>query len=337
MINSIKSIFSSPLPSSSSSSSSSDSHPTIKKHKPVHTDYSSLPVSIPDDFLSSSTPAPDSPGPIVYTPIDWSSSPIPENQGKYAVILDNVLSPSECSTLIKLAEQSVPLDNPTMRGGDGGPWMPALVNVGMGYEVLTPEYRRSARIVWDSKEVVERLWKRMESVKEVKEALERVKGVKTVGRRDGQDGKEWEMVRVNERLRFLRYGVGDFFKPHCDSSFVEKQELQRGGPVKTLFTVHLYLNDSKAEAGEEAELVGGATTLFSSDEKRRMDVNPKAGRVLIFQHSGVLHSGDDVKEGVKFSVRTDIIYRLAQQEEEEEGSKKTEGALERWAAEGVKK
>ncbi|KAK4229676.1 hypothetical protein QBC38DRAFT_471922 [Podospora fimiseda] len=327
MFNSIKSVFASPP---------KKEHPTIKKHQPVQTSYVSLPVIIPDNFLSLSTLE----KPISNQPINWETSPIPENKGKYAIVLDHVLSPSECTTLISLAEQSVPLDNPTMRGEDGSAWMPALVNIGAGFEVLSPDYRRSDRIVWDTKEIVERLWKRIETVEEVKKDLEKVRGGMILGRRDKEAGREWEMVRVNERLRFLRYGVGDFFKPHCDAPFCEKDYLDPEGPVKTLFTVHLYLNDSKAEVGDEAELVGGATTIFSNDEKRRLDVNPKAGRVLIFQHNGVLHSGDDVKQGVKFSVRTDIIYRQLKEDGEtkkDEEDKKSEEALKKWASEGVKK
>ncbi|KAK4162615.1 hypothetical protein QBC43DRAFT_195063, partial [Cladorrhinum sp. PSN259] len=305
MFNAIRGAFSSPPPPQEDTP-----HPTIKKHKPIKTDYNSVPVSIPDDFLSVKTLE----QPILYKPIDWSSTPIPENEGKYAVILDNVLSQAECSALITLAESSVPLDNPTMRGSNGEPWMPALVNVGAGFEVLTPEYRRSARIVWDSEQIVSRLWERIATVEEVKTALAKVTGPKIVGNRYRDGNREWELVRVNERLRFLRYGVGDFFRPHCDSPFVEKDHMDPEGPVKTLFTVHLYLNDSKAEVSDDntegVELVGGATTLFSTDESRRYDVNPKAGRVLIFQHSGVLHSGDDVRAGVKFTVRTDIVYRM---------------------------
>jgi hypothetical protein len=81
--------------------------------------------------------------------------------------------------------------------------------------------------------------------------------------------------------------------------------------------VHLYLNDSVAELGLEpgvkasaagVDLVGGATSFLSSDEKRRLDVNPKAGRVLIFQHRGLYHSGDDVTQGTKYTMRTDILY-----------------------------
>jgi len=72
--------------------------------------------------------------------------------------------------------------------------------------------------------------------------------------------------------------------------------------------LHLYLNDSVAEAGESSSLVGGATSFWSIDQSRKLDVNPKAGRVLIFQHSRLYHSGDDVLEGTKYTMRTDIMY-----------------------------
>ena len=75
--------------------------------------------------------------------------------------------------------------------------------------------------------------------------------------------------------------------------------------------MHLYLNDSKAEVGDKADLVGGATSFLSTDETKKIDVDPRSGRVLIFQHSGLYHCGDDVKAGTKYTMRTDIMYELA--------------------------
>lgn len=43
---------------------------------------------------------------------------------------------------------------------------------------------------------------------------------------------------------------------------------------------------------------------------RRMDVTPKAGRVLLFQHRLLIHSGDDVVNGTKYTLRTDIMYKV---------------------------
>ena len=72
-------------------------------------------------------------------------------------------------------------------------------------------------------------------------------------------------------------------------------------------TLHLYLN----EADEVSELEGGATTFHAYDRSERsFDVLPKTGRVLLFQHKGLLHSGADVYNGVKYTMRTDVMYTL---------------------------
>lgn len=99
-------------------------------------------------------------------------------------------------------------------------------------------------------------------------------------------------------------------------------------------TLHLYLNDSEqavtpnpphdpnkmqfppplpstrppSSTGEP--LRGGATPFHSSNMKRRVDVDPKAGRVLLFQHKGLLHSGDYVTSGIKYTMRTDLMFEL---------------------------
>ena len=55
-------------------------------------------------------------------------------------------------------------------------------------------------------------------------------------------------------------------------------------------------------------LRGGATTFHLGD--RRLDVDPKIGRVLIFQHSRLLHSGDEVISGIKYTMRSDIMFNM---------------------------
>nr|POE79725.1 hypothetical protein CFP56_07790 [Quercus suber] len=37
---------------------------------------------------------------------------------------------------------------------------------------------------------------------------------------------------------------------------------------------------------------------------------PRCGRILLFQHRDLLHSGDDVVRGVKYTMRTDLMYAL---------------------------
>lgn len=271
---------------------------------PVQTTYRSEDVQIPADYLVTE---PYDAKPITFQQINFKDSVLSEYEGGYAVVLDNVLSPSECATLIRLAESSVTKED---KVEDGNPWQPALVNIGGGYEVLQADYRNSDRIIWDQQDIVDRMWTRMETVPEIREKLSRFNENDLLwGRKpNGKPGMDWKFHRVNKRLRFLKYGSGQFFRPHCDGHYQETRDDEK--VIRTHFTVHLYLNDSKAEAGQEADLEGGATSFLSSDEKRKLDVNPKAGRVLIFQHQRLYHSGDDVKEGTKYTVRTDIMYEL---------------------------
>src|SRR2546423_1472128 len=76
---------------------------------------------------------------------------------------------------------------------------------------------------------------------------------------------------------------------------------------RSYFTLHLYLNDVDSDDKLE-QLKGGATTFFSMDEERRVDIVPKMGRILIFQHRFLLHAGDDVLQGTKLTMRTDVMY-----------------------------
>lgn len=88
-----------------------------------------------------------------------------------------------------------------------------------------------------------------------------------------------------------------------DGSFVTPDNKER-----SLYTLHVYLNESDANS-PEGPLVGGATTFHSHDGwDGTYDVHPKVGRALIFQHRGLLHSGADVLGGVKLTLRTDLMY-----------------------------
>lgn len=202
----------------------------IPEGEPVHMEYASKDVALPPDFLS-----PAGAGPVTITPVDWAGTELPGNEGRFAVVLDGVLSPGECAELGRLAESSVDvarMDNsnnepraaaaatPPAAGG-GDPWIPAMVNAGGGLEVLDSRYRNSDRIVWDSQEVVDRLWARCMHGRAGEVLRERM------GVLDGDEGlgcftrkapyfkvvkQRWEFSRANRRMRFLRYGPGQFFR-----------------------------------------------------------------------------------------------------------------------------
>ncbi|PVF92612.1 hypothetical protein CPB86DRAFT_744082 [Serendipita vermifera] len=290
----------------------------------IKTSYASKKeVAIPKEFL---TTTPYDAKPILTYPIDFKDTPLPEYDGHFAVVLDNVLSESECIQLIEYAEESAGSGEEGV--GNKG-WKAALVNAGVGKEVLAPEYRNSDRIIWDNQEVVDRIWERCLQGEGLRQQLRSIEGHKAMqGPTAVKRGEKWNMTRLNERMRFLKYGPGQFFKEHCDGSYQVP-----GKDERSFITLHLYLNDSvQATTPPQSSsdvhtsfpqpipndqpsshfepLQGGATPFYSTDMKRRLDVDPKAGRVLLFQHRGLLHSGDYVTSGIKYTMRTDLMYEF---------------------------
>ncbi|PTB41107.1 hypothetical protein M441DRAFT_58545 [Trichoderma asperellum CBS 433.97] len=253
----------------------------------ISVDYKSNPVDIPDTFLTG--PASE---PVTIRPVPFKESGLPEYAKCKAWILDDVLSREECSELIAYAEASAPLEKP----GDS-PWKPALVSVAPGVEASAPNYRHSDRIIWDTQLLVDRLWDRCAQAEGLQELVATAPCPRPY--RDRSKKGTWKFAGLNERMRFLKYGPGMFFRRHCDGAY--SSEKPDGSIQETYYTLHLYLSDEG--------LVGGATAFSSLDKKRRMDVDPKAGSVLIFQHQLLYHEGAEVIEGLKYTMRTEIMYR----------------------------
>ena len=94
----------------------------------------------------------------------------------------------------------------------------------------------------------------------------------------------------------MRYGKGNFFRGHCDGQL----ELPDGRKARV--TIQIYLGDEGVQ--------GGATRIWGSTDHRYLDIEPKKGRVLIFQQRGIYHSGEEVTEGIKYTLRTDFMFRV---------------------------
>jgi len=151
------------------------------------------------------------------------------------------------------------------------------------FSVVIPGYRDGHRVMIDDKEFSNILLQRISNFLP-----------KKFGHGDG--GKEWSLLEVNERLRFLRYGPKDQFKAHRDGSYV-----RRMGKCETLITLQIYLNE---------EFEGGATTFLKGAFnvfEARVPVKPESGMILVFQHD-ILHEGSIVTEGTKYTIRTDVLY-----------------------------
>lgn len=95
-------------------------------------------------------------------------------------------------------------------------------------------------------------------------------------------------VGANERFRCYRYAQHQRFAPHFDGCF------RRNDRERSELTFMVYLNDGFA----------GGTTSFIDYE---IDVIPRAGSALLFQHR-LLHEGCAVTSGVKYVLRSDVMY-----------------------------
>ncbi len=99
----------------------------------------------------------------------------------------------------------------------------------------------------------------------------------------------FRLVGLNERLRFYRYAAGQRFLAHMDHWY------RPSSRRITLHTVLVYFNDN----------FSGGETRFSEQLERT--VVPAPGLVAVFQHK-VRHEGCEVLSGVKYAMRTDVIY-----------------------------
>ncbi|KAI5462078.1 hypothetical protein BGZ63DRAFT_403344 [Mariannaea sp. PMI_226] len=278
---------------------------------PIQTNYTSNDIPIPEKFLTTPSLSPSA-EPVTLKSIDWLDTPLPQYNGKLAVVLDNVLSPEECKQLLALAEDSVPRGDDGDGDGDrASAWRPALVSLGYGLEAPAPGYRESDRIIWDQQTLVDRIWERCAQAEGLRELLAEVKPQHL------QQAGKWMFSRLNKRMRFLKYSPNQYFKPHCDAPYwYDEGEKQ----FQTFYTIQLYLNDS-ATHNAESDLEGGATAFLDRSRKNRVDVNPKVGSVLIFQHQGLFHEGSKVIKGTKYTMRTDILFEWVPDKEETAGTK----------------
>lgn len=96
-----------------------------------------------------------------------------------------------------------------------------------------------------------------------------------------------QVVGLNERIRFYRYHPGQRFDWHVDAPF------RRGNGEMSLFTFMIYLNEG---------YLGGATAFRNS-----AGIVGERGMALLFEH-GLTHTGAEVTHGVKYALRSDIMY-----------------------------
>lgn len=178
---------------------------------------------------------------------------------KLAFILYDVFSEEECNEYIKKTEKMG--------------YETALVNIGGGRQMKITDVRNSSRCIWDSVEEANKIWER------IKDHIPEV-------------WRDRKVVGLNERLRFLRYDPGEYFKPHMDGTY------ERKNGERSYITIQLYLNEG---------FKGGSTTFMDFGLKNQIEVVPRTGMIAVFDHA-IMHEGSELKKGRKYSMRTDVMY-----------------------------
>jgi hypothetical protein len=187
---------------------------------------------------------------------------------KFAIILDNVFTKEECECLIKLSEKI--------------PENYEIAKVSYDdVQILDINYRNNKRWLNFDKKLAETFFEKIKSYIPV-------------------EFEENQVSCLNERLSFLKYLPGEYFKPHEDGYYIRPDNSEM-----SYITVQIYLNDLDEENG-------GATT-FIKDVYNKIykdySVIPKVGRVLLFEHD-IEHEGSILKSGVKYCIRTDVMYSI---------------------------
>ncbi|KAJ7053272.1 hypothetical protein C8F01DRAFT_1330000 [Mycena amicta] len=216
-------------------------------------------------------------------PIDFATAGLPEYSHYYAIVLDSLFSKHEVTAVLAAAEGFSPWDVAQINRAET-----AITNI---------SYRNGQRIIYDSAELSQSIFDK------VRPELKDIEEIEEVGYADGLKVlQKWRMVGLNERLRFLRYPVGGFFKKHMDGHYENEETGQR-----TFYTLQFYLPSDSSGSDDSFRPAKGGSTRFIGRKGAYADVQAIPGRVLVFRHS-LLHTGEEVTDGVKCAVRSDILY-----------------------------
>lgn len=139
-----------------------------------------------------------------------------------------------------------------------------------GQQVMNKMVRNNDRLLFFDENLAEELWLKLKSF-----VPDKIGSSTAIG--------------LNEMFRIYRYDKGQRFKMHRDGSY------QRNETEFSILSFLIYLNDN---------FTGGETEF-----RNIVMVKPKTGTALVFHHP-LRHEGKEITEGLKYVLRTDVMYKL---------------------------
>jgi len=187
----------------------------------------------------------------------------------FGIVLENLLSRKECLKIIEETEAT----------GFGH----------LGTNKTGMAYRGNRRLQMDDtgEKLGAEIWRRIKKfIPEVEEL---------------PDDGTFKFYGMNPRYRFAKYFAGEGFAIHIDKPTIYEHD------IISVYTVNIYLNDLSPEQGGQTrfyrKLTGG---------KPIAAVGGLAGSCAIFKQALVdyspVHDGGKVESGLKYLMRTDIVY-----------------------------
>ena len=172
---------------------------------------------------------------------------------------------------------------------------------------LPRSVRKNENLVWIIDQITHNIiWKRVE------------KAFVHLG--DTYDGKK--AVGLNRRFRFYKYSKGDFFKPHTDgawpgSGIVDQQLIANVSPDRYSRMTFLLLLSDDFQGGETAFYVNkedASKPAKRTEEVKIEEIRTPLGAALCFPHGAhplhALHGSREIRSGVKYIIRTDVLFEL---------------------------
>jgi 2OG-Fe(II) oxygenase superfamily len=231
--------------------------------------------------------------PAIIPDLNDAGVPIPQHNS-YTLIIDNLLSQSECDSLLRLM-QLAPLMAP--------------VNF-QGNPKQAEECTGSLRVNLWSPELAKKIWLKIANYIEPINAH----GLTLTDWWQGDKARnKWRPVAISPLLRFMRYENGGKHLPHYDAGFIYPDD-----NLRTLLSLIIYLTSDNP--GGETRMIDDKQKEFvwsrnykdwpdeANDNQVLCSCQPVVGRALLFLHRQCHDVAEYQGKGPRIIIRTDVIF-----------------------------